>query len=60
MPHLEGFNPSSGVWTRKDTAFAYTKERVREYKPIEERLASSDLSRSNWCPGSQVFPEIVS
>ena len=54
------FNPSSGVWTRKDTAFAYTKERVREYKPIEERLASSDLSRSNWCPGSQVFPEVVS
>ena len=22
-------------------------------------MASSDLSRSNWCPGSDVFPEVV-
>ncbi len=53
------FNPSSGVWTRKDTAYAYNRERKREYKEIEERLASSDLSRSNWCPGSKVSPEVV-
>jgi hypothetical protein len=25
-------------------------------KEIEEPLASSDLSRSNWCPGSDVPP----
>lgn len=29
-------------------------------KEIEEPLASSDLSRSNWCPGSDVPPvEVV-
>ena len=28
----------------------------REVKEIEEPLASSDLSRSNWCPGSDVPP----
>ena len=27
------------------------------YSRIEEPLASSDLSRSNWCPGSDVMPE---
>lgn len=50
------FNPSSGVWTKKDTARAYNKKGEKVYKEIEERLASSDLSRSNWCPGSQVLP----
>ena len=28
-------------------------------KEIEERIASSDLSRSNWCPGSSVEPMVV-
>lgn len=50
------FNPSSGVWTRKDTTYSYNRNREREFKEIEERLASSDLSRSNWCPGSKVEP----
>ncbi|WP_148232046.1 PNGase F N-terminal domain-containing protein [Maribacter sp. HTCC2170] len=54
------FNPSSGVWTKKDTAFAYNKNHEKEYREIEERLASSDLSRSNWCPGSLVNPYKVS
>lgn len=26
-------------------------------KEVEEPLGSSDLSRSNWCPGSDVVPE---
>ena len=26
---------------------------------VEEPLASSDLSRSNWCPGSDVVPEEI-
>ena len=26
-------------------------------KMVEEPLGSSDLSRSNWCPGSDVVPE---
>ncbi|NMH87141.1 PNGase F N-terminal domain-containing protein [Flavivirga algicola] len=50
------FNPSSGVWTKKDSAYAYNKNFKREFKEIEERLASSDISRSNWCPGSMVAP----
>ena len=28
-------------------------------KQIEERIASSDLSRSNWCPGSKVEPIVI-
>ncbi|MBY5960082.1 hypothetical protein KUV50_18160 [Membranicola marinus] len=53
------FNPSSGVWTRKDTARAYSREGKRMKRVVEERLASSDLSRSNWCPGSVVLPYVI-
>ncbi|WP_299885088.1 PNGase F N-terminal domain-containing protein [uncultured Lacinutrix sp.] len=44
------FNPTSGTWSAK------------EFMPDEksdDKIASSDLSRSNWCPGSQVLPEII-
>jgi hypothetical protein len=44
------FNPSSGVWTEK----AEWKG-----KEIEERIASSDYSRSGWCPGSKVLPTVI-
>ena len=49
------FNPSTGVWLRKRTV-AYIGKEGRAEKEIEEPLASSDLSRSNWCPGSNVPP----
>ncbi|UMB55270.1 N-glycanase [Lutibacter sp. A64] len=51
------FNPTSGVWIKKDSA-SYIDSKTRSYqvKEIEERIASSDLSRSNWCPGSSVKP----
>ncbi|WP_430809919.1 MULTISPECIES: PNGase F N-terminal domain-containing protein [unclassified Carboxylicivirga] len=54
------FNPGSGLWLIKDTA-TYIDSKARKYKEkvIEERLASSDLSRSNWCPGSDVQPVVV-
>ena len=54
------FNPSSGVWIKKDSA-SYINENNNKYevKEIEERIASSDLSRSNWCPGSSVVPMVV-
>ena len=54
------FNPSSGVWIKKDSA-SYINEKTNTYevKEIEERIASSDLSRSNWCPGSSVEPMVV-
>lgn len=54
------FNPTSGVWLKKDTA-SYLDMKLRRYneKVIEERIASSDLSRSNWCPGSDVLPITV-
>lgn len=35
------------------------KTRSYKIKEIEERIASSDLSRSNWCPGSSVKPMVV-
>ncbi len=54
------FNPTSGVWIKKDSAAYYDFEtKKRAIKVIEERIASSDLSRSNWCPGSSVKPMIV-
>lgn len=37
----------------------YNENYQRVKKEVEERLASSDLSRSNWCPGSAVTPEKV-
>lgn len=49
------FNPSTGVWLIKRTASYIGREGYAE-KEIEEPLASSDLSRSNWCPGSDVTP----
>ena len=33
---------------------AYISEDGYKTKMVEEPLASSDLSRSNWCPGSDV------
>ncbi|WOD42669.1 PNGase F N-terminal domain-containing protein [Hwangdonia lutea] len=55
------FNPTAGVWIKKDSAAYYDyKTRKRAVKEIEERIASSDLSRSNWCPGSSVEPMVVS
>ena len=44
------FNPSSGVWT--ETTEWNGKE-------IKERIASSDYSRSGWCPGSKVTPKKI-
>lgn len=52
------FNPATGVWLRKRLA-AYIAEKGYAEKEVEEPLASSDLSRSNWCPGSDVIPEEV-
>ncbi len=52
------FNPSTGVWLRKRTV-AYIARDGRKEKEVEEPLGSSDLSRSNWCPGSQVTPETI-
>ena len=44
------FNPTSGVWTETT---------IWKGDEIEERIASSDYSRSNWCPGSDVIPEVI-
>lgn len=52
------FNPATGIWLQKRLA-AYISEKGYAQKMIEEPLASSDLSRSNWCPGSDVMPEEV-
>lgn len=54
------FNPSSGVWLIEDSA-SYIDWDAQKYKVklIEERQASSDLSRSNWCPGSKVEPYTI-
>ena len=41
------FNPTSGFWP---STYVYGGD------TLEERVASSDLSRSNWCPGDAVHP----
>ena len=41
------FNPTSGFWP---------STYVLNGDTLEERVASSDLSRSNWCPGDAVHP----
>lgn len=50
------FNPTSGVWLMKRKV-SYLGENGYEVKEIEEPVASSDFSRSNWCPGTDVWPE---
>lgn len=52
------FNPATGVWLRKRLA-AHITEKGYATKEVEEPVASSDFSRSNWCPGSDVVPEEV-
>lgn len=52
------FNPATGVWLKKREA-SYIGENGYAKKEVEEPLGSSDLSRSNWCPGSSVLPETV-
>jgi hypothetical protein len=50
------FNPGTGVWLIKRLS-SYIGRKGYEEKMVEEPLGSSDLSRSNWCPGSDVVPE---
>ena len=47
---MRRFNPTSGFWP---STYVYGGD------TLEERIASSDLSRSNWCPGDQVVPRRV-
>lgn len=51
------FNPGTGVWLIKREAAYIGDDNEYHVKEVEEPLASSDLSRSNWCPGSDVLPE---
>lgn len=54
------FNPHSGVWTEKRTAVVGNlKTGDTKELEIDEFIASSDYSRSNWCPGSQVEPFVI-
>lgn len=54
------FNPHSGVWTEKRTArVGNLKTGDTKEIEIKEFIASSDYSRSNWCPGSKVSPFIL-
>lgn len=52
------FNPATGVWLEKRIA-SYIGENGYTEKEVEEPVASSDFSRSNWCPGTDVVPEEV-
>lgn len=52
------FNPATGVWLEKRLA-SYIGENGYAEKMVEEPVGSSDFSRSNWCPGSDVVPEEV-
>ncbi len=54
------YNPHSGVWTEKRIArVGNLKTGDSQEMEIEEFIASSDYSRSNWCPGSKVSPMML-
>ncbi len=44
------FNPTSATWPANT---------IMEDETSTEQIASSDFSRSNWCPGSNVIPEVI-
>jgi hypothetical protein len=56
------FNPTSGIWPIRRGQPVVTRRQGpgRPQRPdgldVVENLASSDLSRSGWCPGSQAEP----
>ena len=52
------FNPATGVWLKERLASYIAKDGYSE-KKVEEPLGSSDLSRSNWCPGTVTNPEYI-
>ncbi len=52
------FNPGTGVWLIPRLS-SYIGDDGYTEKMIEEPIASSDLSRSNWCPGSDVTPKEI-
>lgn len=49
------YNPSTGVWLQ-ERDISHISAHGAKVTRIQEGLASSDLSRSNWCPGSHVEP----
>ncbi|WP_199830402.1 PNGase F N-terminal domain-containing protein [Parabacteroides bouchesdurhonensis] len=52
------FNPATGVWLQKRLA-SYITDKGYAEKEVEEPIGSSDFSRSNWCPGTDVIPEEI-
>lgn len=52
------FNPATGVWLEKREA-SYIGRNGYESKIVEEPVGSSDFSRSNWCPGTDVPPRMA-
>ncbi|WP_187117325.1 PNGase F N-terminal domain-containing protein [Parabacteroides bouchesdurhonensis] len=52
------FNPATGVWLQKRLA-SYITDKGYAEKEVEEPVGSSDFSRSNWCPGTDVIPEEI-
>ncbi len=53
------FNPGTGVWLEKRVASYIGEDGNYTEKEVEEPVGSSDFSRSNWCPGSDVVPEEI-
>lgn len=54
------FNPSSGVWLINQEMRHFCRDTGKSViTEVSVPLASSDLSRTNWCPGSSVVPEII-
>lgn len=47
------------MWNIKRMAPYISRSGEYQTEEIKESLASSDLSRSNWCPGSCIVPEVV-
>ncbi len=55
------YNPGTGTWFEgeRDGEYIDWEEGKYKTKKVNERISSSDFSRSNWCPGSCVIPEEI-
>ena len=55
------FNPGTGTWFEGERDGEYIDWEAGAYKTkkVNERISSSDFSRSNWCPGSCIIPEEI-
>ena len=59
IPYYEGRTWNKNMVSRILEDSRYIGEKGYAEKEVEEPVASSDFSRSNWCPGTVTNPEYI-